>query len=253
MRMGALLHLALILGGPRGDLGGALAAGDEAFAAIDYQSALDRYGEALAGHPGDPDILWRVARAYVCLAEVEEGRARAAHLSRAEASARECIRADSARGEGYTWLAAALGYLALDAGTSRKLELSRELDAEAHRALAINPDDDAALSILGSFYRALGNVGWLERAMASVFVGSVPRGGYREAEEALTHAVAIAPDVMRHRYELGILYIDMGRTEEARRELEAASRLPVRTAIDRPRLLKIRELLDGLLREERSQ
>jgi hypothetical protein len=50
---------------------------------------------------------------------------------------------------------------------------------------------------------------------------------------------------MRHHYELGILYIDMGRKEEARRALETGAALPVRTAIDRPRLQKIRELLAG--------
>ena len=238
--------LLLLAGGGGGDLRGAVAPGDEAFAAIDYPAAVERYGGALADHPGEPEILWRLARTYVCMAEVEEGPARMEHLSRAEACARECIRADSSKGEGHAWLAAALGYIALDAGTSRKLELSRELEAEAHRALAINPGDDAALSILGSFYRALGNVTWVERAVASVFVGSVPSGGYAEAEDALTRAVAIAPGVMRHRYELGILYLDMGRKEDARRMLEAAAALPVRTAIDRPRLVKIRGLLEGL-------
>jgi len=243
-----MVRLALLLAGGGGDLREAVAPGDEAFAAIDYTVALERYSGALGAHPAEPEILWRMARAYVCMAEVEEGTVRAEHLARGEACARECISADSTRGEGHTWLAAALGYLALDAGTGRKLELSRELDREAHRALAINADDDAALSILGSFYRALGNVGWLERAMASVFVGSVPRGGYAEAEAALTHAVMIAPDVMRHRYELGILYLDMGRRDDARRSLEAAAALPVRTAIDRPRLAKIHELLEGLLR-----
>jgi Flp pilus assembly protein TadD len=91
----------------------------------------------------------------------------------------------------------------------------------------------------------VGNVGWLERALASLFVGSVPRGGYSEAESALKKAIAIAPGIMRHHYELGILYIDMGRKEEARRALETGAALPVRTAIDRPRLQKIRDLLAG--------
>jgi hypothetical protein len=50
---------------------------------------------------------------------------------------------------------------------------------------------------------------------------------------------------MRHHFELGILYIDMGRKEEARKALEKGATLPVRTAIDRPRLEKIKELLAG--------
>ena len=228
-----------------GELPGLIRSGDEAFERIEYPAAIARYEEALADHPGEPELLWRLARVDVCLAEVAEGDVRGKLLADADKYARQCIAGDSAKGEGHTWLAAALGYIALDAGTEKKISLSRELVREARRATELNPEDDAAWSILGSFYRALGNVGWLERALASLFIGSVPRGGYAEAESALTRAIAIAPGIMRHHYELGVLYIDMGRTDEARRALETAAGLPVKTAIDRPRLEKIRELLAG--------
>jgi tetratricopeptide (TPR) repeat protein len=234
-----------ILTGGTGELAGAISRGDEAFARIEYPAAAARYEEALPAHPGEPDLLWRLARVSVCMAEVTEGEPRAGLLLKAEKCARHCILADSTRGEGHTWLAGALGYIALDAATEKKLALSRELQIEAERALELNPEDDAAWSILGSFYRALGNVGWLERALASLFVGSVPRGGYREAESALKKAIAIAPDVMRHHYELGILYMDMGRKDEARSALEKGAMLAVRTGIDRPRLQRIKELLAG--------
>ena len=228
-----------------GDLPGAISSGDEAFARIEYPAAIARYEGALPDHPGEPDLLWRLSRVSVCMAEVEEGEARTRLLLKAEGYARRCILADSMRGEGHTWLAGALGYIALEATTEKKLAISRELQHEAEIAVGLNPEDDAAWSILGSFYRALGNVGWLERALASLFVGSVPRGGYDEAESALKKAIAIAPDIMRHQYELGILYIDMGKKEEARRALEKGATLGVRTAIDRPRLEKIKELLAG--------
>jgi hypothetical protein len=97
--------------------------------------------------------------------------------------------------------------------------------------------------VKGSFYRALGNVGWFKKSLASIFLGHVPEGGYPESEAALLQAVHIAPDVMRHQYELGVLYLDMGRMAEARRMLEYAATLPVRIASDTPRLETIRELL----------
>jgi tetratricopeptide (TPR) repeat protein len=109
----------------------------------------------------------------------------------------------------------------------------------------LNPRDDAALSIRGSFFRALGNVGWLKKQLAALFVGTIPDGGFAEAESALLAAAEIAPDIMRHKYELGILYLDMGRKADACNAFSQAARLPVRVAIDRPRLAKIR----GFLRE----
>jgi tetratricopeptide (TPR) repeat protein len=228
-----------------GDVPGLMRSGDEAFARIDYPASLAFYEEAMNGNPPDPDLLWRLARVCVCSAEVLEGDARKSLLARGEKYARLCIAADSTRSEGHTWLAGALGYIALQEGTEKKLAISRELLTEATRATELNPADDAAWSILGSLYRALGNVGWLERTLASLFVGSIPHGGYDEAEGALKRAIAIAPEIMRHHYELGILYIDMGRKDEARRVLAFAATLPVRTAIDRPRLEKIKELLAG--------
>ncbi len=232
------------------DLSSMLTAGDEAFIAIDYPSAIEFYTTALSQYPDDADILWRLARVYVCKGEVLEGEQRAADCKQAELYARKCIERDSTRAEGHCWRAAALAYIALDAGRREQVRLSHELLGEVDRALALKPNDDAAYSIRGSFYRALANVGWLSRQLAAIFIGRIPRGGFEEAEEALKKAVELAPDVMRHQYELGVLYIDMDRREEARKVLQRAATLPVRVAIDRPRLKKIRELLLDLSQEK---
>ena len=221
-------------------------AGDEAFFSIDYPDAISRYESALRVNEADPEVLWRLARVFVCTGEVAEGPARDSLFHAAEHYARLCIRTDSSVGEGHTWLAGALGYLALDAPLRDQLSLTRELLSEADRALALNANDDAAYSIKGSCYRALGNVGWLQRQIASLFVGRVPPGGYREAETALKKAIALAPLVMRHEYELAVLYIDWGREEEAEAALLHAATLPIRTAIDRPRLEKIKKLIAAL-------
>jgi tetratricopeptide (TPR) repeat protein len=166
-------------------------------------------------------------------------------MKKAEAAARFCIRLDSTRSEGHSWLAGALGYIALDAPASLQVGLVREILLETQKATALNPADDVAYSVRGSTYRALGNIGWLKRQLAKLFYGDLPDGGFVEAEEALQRAIALAPDVMRHSYELGILYMDMGKPDEARLTLERARTLPVRVGIDLPRLRKIEELLSG--------
>jgi len=226
-----------------------LLAGDDAFFRIDYPGAVELYSAALDQYPNDPDVLWRLARIYVCMGEVVEGEKCAELCKKAESYALQCIQKDSTRAEGHTWRAAALGYVALDAGIGQKVKLSHELLREVNLALALNPNDDAAYSIKGSFYRAMGNVSWFQRQLAALFVGNVPKGGFEEAEISLKKAIALAPDVMRHQYELGILYIDMDRKEEARKVLEHAAGLPVKVAIDRPRLKKIHELLSTLTEE----
>ena len=223
------------------------ASGDQFFVRIEYPAAIEAYEGALLQSPGNAGVLWRFARVYVCMGEVlEEPADRVPLFKRAEAYARRSIGLDSLAAEGHTWLAGALGYLALDADIRDQVRLSRELLDETTQALRINPRDDGALSIRGSFYRALGNVGWLKRQLAGVFLGEIPDGGFPEAEVALLQAVALAPEIMRHHYELGVLYLDWERPEDARRALKQAAALQIRTAIDRPRKEKARRLLSEL-------
>jgi len=233
-----------------GDESAALGLADASFYAIDYPAAATAYDALLRSRPEDPQILWRLARVHVCLAEVQDDAQRKATCEVAEGFARRCIRADSTLSEGHTWLAAALGYIALGEGAHRQAEISREILTETDRALQLNPRDDAAFSIRGSVFRALGNVSWVKRQVASLLFGGVPSGGYEEAETALRQATALAPDVMRHSYELGVLYLDWGREDDARRVLEQALSMPVRVAIDRPRREKIRLFLSRLAAEE---
>jgi tetratricopeptide (TPR) repeat protein len=221
-----------------------LLSGDASFAGMEYPSAVRDYELALGETPQDPQIFWRLSRAYVCMGEVEEDASRRSKaLKAAETYARNCIALSPGSEEGHTWLAAALGYLALEAGMQDQIALSRELLEETGKALALNPKNDVALSIRGSFFHALGNVGWVKRQLAGLFIGEIPSGGYAEAESSLLEAIAIAPGIMRHHYELGILYLDMDRIPEACAAFDRASRLPVRVAIDRPRLVKIRAYL----------
>ncbi len=220
--------------------------GDEAFYRIDYPAAIAAYESELKASPEDPELLWRLSRAYVCSGEVLENGEELSHFRKAEEYAKRCLAVNSSHPQGRTWMAATLGYLALHAGMKEQVTLSNRLYEEIQQAIALDPNNDAAYSILGSFYRALGNVSWVQRQLAAVLFGELPHGGFEEGEKALKKAIALAPDVMRHHYELAVLYLDWGRKEDARSALRAAELLPVRVAIDRPRLVKIRSLLSAL-------
>jgi tetratricopeptide (TPR) repeat protein len=245
-----LLFFLPVSGACLGDDVAALSVADASFFAMDYPAAITAYDVLLRGRPEDPQTLWRLARAQVCLAEVQDDVRRKTMCEDAEGYARRCIRVDSTVAEGHTWLAAALGYIALGEGPHRQAEISKEILAETDRALRINPRDDAALSIRGSVFRALGNVSWMKRQLAALLFGGVPSGGYEESEAALRQAIILAPDVMRHSYELGVLYLDWGRQEDARRVLEQALSMPIRVAIDKPRREKTKLLLSRLSSEQ---
>ncbi|PIO48566.1 MAG: hypothetical protein CMR00_04545 [[Chlorobium] sp. 445] len=220
-----------------------ISVGDEAFAKIDYPSTITIYEAALEKSPNDAELLWRLARVYVCQGDVVAFSEKESFYRKAEHYARRAIKADPNKGEAYTWLAAALGNLALYYGGSAKVQLVVEIQRALNKAIALNEKDDVAYSILGSFYRSLANVGWFERQVANVFLGGLPEGGFAEAEKALKKAIELSPNTMRHHYELGLLYMDTRQLKEARKAFENAQRCPVLIASDRQRLTQIKKIL----------
>jgi len=219
--------------------------GDAEFTQRNYTAAIASYESDLRATADSADICWRLARVQVCLGDVAEGDASEPFYRKAEELARISLRIDSTKSEPHTWLAVALGSVAVFEGSKAKVRLCNEIKHHLDAAIAINPDDDVAYSILGSFYVALGNISWFERQLAKIFIGKLPDGGYEEAEQAFTKAIALAPDVVRHHYALGMLYRSLGRTDDARREFQKAAKLPVLLARDVHDQEAAREWLKG--------
>ena len=219
--------------------------GDEEFARIHYQLAEAIYDSALSTSTDPADVLWRLARVYVCKADVSPSAQRLALYRLAEAFAQRCIVADSLKSEGHTWRAAALGNIAMFEGGKTKVRLCYSIKKELDCSIRLNPVDDIAYSILGSFYMALGNVSWIEHQLAAAFLGTLPDGGYDEAERALKKAIALSPNVIRHHFELGDLYMQQNRNREALEQFRKVISLPVLLASDR----RTQHSAGGLIKE----
>jgi tetratricopeptide (TPR) repeat protein len=134
-------------------------------------------------------------------------------------------------------------------GGKTKVRLCYTIKHELDCSITLNPADDIAYSILGSFYMALGNVSWIERQLASVFLGSLPEGGYAESESALKKAIALSPNTIRHHFELGDLYMQENRNREALEEFQRVIALPVLLASDERTQLAAAELIKDLNEE----
>jgi tetratricopeptide (TPR) repeat protein len=222
-------------------------AGDAEFARLEYGRAEEVYDSARAVTPDSAQYLWRLARVYVCAGDMAERDRKEETYRKAVAYAGRCILADSNIAGGHTWKAAALGNIAMFEGSKGKVRLCNEIKQELDRALALDSLDDVAYSIMGSFYLALGKVSWIERQLASVFLGSLPDGGFEEAEAALRRAIAIAPGIVRHRFELALLLKEEGKTADAIASFRMAAELPTTVASDprtKERALRIARKLE---------
>jgi tetratricopeptide (TPR) repeat protein len=206
--------------------------GDDEFVRGDYRRAMMRYDSLLTRGSDSADVLWRQARVIVCMGDVSEADQKESYYRRAEKVARECLRIDSLCGPGHTWLSIAIGSVAMYEGGKTKVRLANEIKEHLDRAVTIDSTDDVAYSVLGTFYMAIADVSWIEKQLANIFIGHLPEGGYPEAEAALKKAIRLAPDVIRHRYEIATLYREMGNDAEALQEYQKTVDLPPILASD---------------------
>lgn len=219
--------------------------GDQELVRINYPLAEAIYDSALIMSTDSADVLWRLARVYVCRADISPQEQKLDLYRHAEEFANRCINADSSISDGHTWRAAALGNIAMFEGGATKVKLCYSIRKELTRSIRLNPNDDIAYSILGSFYMALGNVSWIERQLAAVFIGGLPEGGYDESENALRKAIALAPVVIRHHFALGELYMLQDRDQEALKEFQTVVLLPVLLGLD----LRTQSRAAGLIKD----
>jgi tetratricopeptide (TPR) repeat protein len=66
----------------------------------------------------------------------------------------------------------------------------------------------------------------LKRVLAKALYGDLPVTTNEEAEKCLLKAIAINPNRLMHYIELGRIYTEMGRKEEARKNLEKGLAMP---------------------------
>lgn len=226
-----------------------LSKADSAFTAMDYRRAERLYLALLAHHQGKHELHWKLARLYISTGESLPRSASAERrgwFGKAIEHARQCVRLDEHCARCHTWLAAALGVHADDLGAKEKIRNANIIKAELERALELDPNDDIAWSILGSFNREIAGIGWIERMFANTFLGEVPKGSYQEAERMFLKAISLNPDIIRHYYELGLLYREQKRYPEALRTFRIALAKPLQMKSDIQRKENMRRMIEKL-------
>ena len=100
------------------------------------------------------------------------------------------------------------------------------IKAAVDRTLQLDPRNDTAWHILGRWNRVLANVNVVKRVLAKALYGDLPVTTNEEAEKCLRKAIAINPNRLIHYIELGRIYAEMGRKEEARDNIRKGLSMP---------------------------
>lgn len=230
----------------------AIDAADQAFKSLHYEKADSLYSEMLQNGKDSADLYWKLARLNISIAESiepSESTKRMPYYAKAVEYAKKSVQLDSDNASAHTWLAAALALKSDKIGSKEKLNRAAEIKRELDKALMLNPNDDVAWSMLGSYNFEASKIGWFSRFMGSTFVGQMPKGSREEAEKDFKKAISLNPRVIRHYHELALLYLDEGRKQDALNTLRIAETRPVLMKSDTRRLKDIRRLIARLSKE----
>lgn len=219
----------------------AIATGDKYFSLMRYRDAIAWYNL----DSSKAEAQWKIAKANICYGDVALATEKEQYFRAAEKAAKKCIALEPSNNNGYTWRAAALGNIAMYEGSTARVKLCNSIKADVLKAIQLNPNDDIAYSILGSLYREIGNISWLEKKLAMTFIGKIPDGGYVESEQSFNKAITINAQLMRHWYELGLLYTYWGKDEQAKAAFQRAKTCPVLIASDKNKLIDIEKRMSG--------
>jgi tetratricopeptide (TPR) repeat protein len=221
-----------------------LATGDAALAKFDLPAALKAYRAAHTEAPDNYEATWKLARALADTSTLSKDPVLQKQCCvDAEQLARAAVKLDPADSKGHTYLAVAVGKLALYEGGKRKVELASEVQKESEKAIKINDKEDLAYHVLGVWNREMAELNWVLRKFAELIYGKFPSATLDDAVRNLTRAAELAPKTIPHRVELGITFASERRWQEAKDTLEKALAMPQAWVTDDYYWAKAREAL----------
>jgi len=195
-----------------------MAKGDEFDKRLQAKEALEDYLPANKLEPNNVDLLVRIARQYRHLMSdttSKKEKLRLGYISLEFASRAATLAPNNA--EAQLSPAISLGKMLPYMGSRDQFNASPRIKAAVDRAIQLDPTNDNAWHILGRWNRVLANVSVARRVLAKALYGELPVTTNEEAEKCLLKAIEINPNRLIHYIELGCIYAQMGRKEEARK------------------------------------
>lgn len=145
------------------------------------------------------------------------------------------------------WHAVSRGMLADFGPVKDRVSIGQEVYEEATAILEEEPGHAGAHHILGRAHGAIMRLPGPARFLAGkVLGGMMEDASWAEAERHFEAARSAESGSLAHRYELGAVYRDTGRAEEALAIFAAVAEMPVRTPLDAPYVAKARDQVEAL-------
>lgn len=204
-----------------------IAKGNEFDKKLQAKEALDEYLPANKLEPDNVNLLCCIARQYRHLMSDTSSRQEKLRLGTLSLEYADRA-ANLAPKNAEAQLSSAISYgkMLPYMGSKDQVRTSPLIKASVDRTLKLDPNNDTAWHILGRWNRVLANINVVKRVLADALYGQLPVTTNEAAEKCLLKAIEINPNRLIHYIELGRIYAQMGRKEEARKYLQKGLAMP---------------------------
>jgi tetratricopeptide (TPR) repeat protein len=204
-----------------------IAKGDQFDKKLQAKEALEDYLPANKLEPNNVHVLVCIARQYRHLMSDTSSKKEKLRLGNIslEFAGRAAILAPK-NAEAQLSPAISYGKMLPYMGSRDQVNASPRIKAAVDRTLRLDPTNDTAWHILGRWNRVLANINVVKRILAKALYGDLPVTTNETAERCLLKAIAINPNRLIHYIELGRIYAQMGRKEEARKYIQKGLAMP---------------------------
>lgn len=197
------------------------------------RQALDLITRAMTTEANSYQLLWRLARACYYVGEDARQEEKIGYFERGITAGERAVALDPNRPDGHFWLGANYGGYSEQKGAFKAVQLTKKIRAEMETVVRLAPGYET-----GKAYLALSE---LDRQLPRLLGGNVSR-----AISYCEQGLRIAPSNLELKLSLARGYIEIGRREEARRQLQEIlqhSINPARTRAERGVQEEARRLL----------
>lgn len=130
-------------------------------------------------------------------------------------------------------------------GPSGKMRYARFVKSEAEKAVELDPHQDIALHVLGTWHYTVARLNPVLKEIAQTLYGSLPKASLESSADYLRRAVSAKPESLMHQAALAMTYAALNQREKAVQALAAAEALPAKSTSDRLLLSEARQAVAG--------
>jgi len=216
--------------------------------AKDYQGTMAKLQEAEKLDKDNPEILWKVARAYFDFADQdpENLELQKKNIYPGFEYAKRCVEIAPNIAGGHQYYAILIGRIGEIEGTKQKITNSYAVKEHTLKAIELDPTEDSNYHVMGRWHYALADLSWVERQIASVIYAKPPAASFESAVEFFTKAHELNPTDIRHLLWLGKSYEKLGQKDKAIDALKQALAITATTDSEKNMHQEAKKLLEDL-------